>query len=634
MRQQENAIGMASLNPEQEQAAAHRDGPMLVLAGPGTGKTATLVARYARLVREDVEPGAILSITFTRMAAEQLKTRIGRITGQSPKEIAAGTFHAFCRTLLRRFPSRFGELSRRRLVDESEQLAILRNLGNAWMDGEEHLLGEISRLKDGLITPDRQAELAEMAPRAKKDAAFRLAEAYAAYERHLREANLVDFGDLIMAVVEAMKDPNFARALSGRFRYLMVDEYQDINLAQHELINGLLSAHRNLWAVGDDDQALYGWRGSDVRFILDFQRNYPGTKLVRLVRNYRSTSVIIKAANGLIANNRERLGKELISQSGAGNGAPIDIRSFATPAHEAGWIARTARNLIEAGMPPPQIAVLGRVGHHLTEIERAFEREMIPVDLAGVSRFWALPEIKIGLRAIARMTGEMMSEYGDRIPVWLEDKIGSEVRGLPFHRAAARVCDVLLRNPPGRATPERKDEWRCALEQLKDEVTACRTADELRRRIRDSFAEKESEAGAVRISSIHAAKGLEWRVVFLAGCEADLLPHKKSEDLEEERRLAFVAVTRAKESLFVSYCAERRGQDAGPSDFIEEMLSGLEPGVDYEADTAERDRVEMPSRPVIRPRPGRAMFRLWKGGTPGEGSMKPESGGASNQLPH
>src|SRR5690606_1615532 len=135
MRQQENAIGMASLNPEQEQAAAHRDGPMLVLAGPGTGKTATLVARYARLVREDVEPGAILSITFTRMAAEQLKTRIGRITGQSPKEIAAGTFHAFCRTLLRRFPSRFGELSRRRLVDESEQLAILRNLGNAWMDG-------------------------------------------------------------------------------------------------------------------------------------------------------------------------------------------------------------------------------------------------------------------------------------------------------------------------------------------------------------------------------------------------------------------------------------------------------------------------------------------------------------------
>lgn len=605
---------MASLNPEQRCAAAHRDGPMLVLAGPGTGKTATLVARFGHMVREGFDPSSFLSITFTRAAAQQLKDRMARVTGILPGSIPASTFHSFCLALLRRYPDHFGRLATRRLISDGEQNHILSEIVDGGRFGEDDVVTSISRLKDSLITPQAQAALAEKAPRARRDAEFRLAERYAAYQNRLEEGGLMDFGDLIMGAVQVLEaDRALASGLSSRFGYLMVDEYQDINLAQARLIDALLVAHDNLWAVGDDDQSLYAWRGSDVSYILDFQSRYPKAGIVRLVRNYRSTPSIISAAGVLIKKNVKRLEKDLISQTDGG--PPVDVRSFATPDLEAAWIAERIKNYLQEGRSPSSIAVLCRVGHDLTEIERALEKEWIPVNVAGAASFWRLPEVKAGLKAIAFVTKSFISEYGDHVPAWLRGRLGKLSTRGSFGQVAARVCNDLAGTAPHKLTDERREEWINSLRQLRREVESCATPDILREKIRDRIRESSSgrpnKTDSVQLCSIHAAKGLEWPVVFVAGWEEDVLPHKRADDIEEERRLAFVAMTRARDQLHLSYAVERHEKPAERSRFLDEILGSVGPGdVVCTVENQEAQVSSVGGQPVIRPRRTGAMKGL------------------------
>ncbi len=633
---------LAQLNEAQRDAVEALDGPILVLAGAGTGKTRVLTTRLAHLLRlRRVRPYEVLAVTFTNKAAREMRERVANLVGGPAEAIWLGTFHALGARMLRRHAELVGLQSNFTILDTDDQVRLLKQLLEASnIDSKRWparvLMGVIQRWKDRGLTPDKvsAAEAGDLA-------GGRLVGLYAEYQDRLRTLNAADFGDLLLHCLTLFAEhPDVLEEYQQRFRYILVDEYQDTNVAQYLWLRLLAQGHRNITCVGDDDQSIYAWRGAEVGNILRFEKDFPGAKVVRLEQNYRSTAPILAAASGLISHNEGRLGKTLWT-SGEG-GEPVTVRGVWDGEEEARVISDHIEDLQRRGRDGTPIAlqdmaILVRAGFQTREFEERFLTLGIPYRVIGGPRFYERMEIRDALaylRVIHQPDDDLAFE---RIVNWPKRGIGdatlqtlhtvARAGGISLYRAAAEIVttdDLKPRTRSSLATlmtdfarwralagegpdalphPElaetvldesgytemlmndKSPEAPGRLENLKELVTAMEEFENLAGFLEHValVMENTEKAGAdmVNIMTLHGAKGLEFDTVFLPGWEEGLFPHQRNMDengaagLEEERRLAYVGLTRAKRAAIVSFAANRRvhgqWQSAIPSRFIDEL---------------------------------------------------------------
>lgn len=569
----------ASMNPDQVEAARHREGPALVLAGPGTGKTTTLVGRYCFLVDQGVDPASIFVATFTRKAALQLKERIAARAGIATARLPIGTFHSLCLGILREVGERVGVPRDFRTIGDGQQFRVLRELKLDWPGELEELKDAIARLKDRLVGPEQARREASACRGGNAEERLLLARAYTRYQEALRRRGLFDFGDQIALAVEALREhADLRERYSDRYRYLMVDEFQDINAAQDALLQALLAGHRNLWAVGDDDQAIYGWRGSDVRYVTGFEQAHPGARVLRLQTNYRSPRAILEVADRLIRHNRRRLPKTL--EAPKATKAPVVLCRAEDEHREAQWVAHAVRKLLDAGTRPREVAVLLRTNYLTLPFETELRRAGIPFVIRGGPGFWELKEVQTVLEALWPLSQAAASSPCPWAGLpYLHERlaeVAQRTRSRPFPKLVEALAEAVAAQPPLSASDETKVRWAGAARQVAAEAREFQDVNVFLAHAATAATAPpaDEDADAVVLSTIHQAKGLEWDAVFVCACEAGLLPHEKAEDGEEERRLAFVAATRAKRFLTLSCCRSRNGRPADPSPFLAEMTRG------------------------------------------------------------
>jgi DNA helicase II / ATP-dependent DNA helicase PcrA len=629
---------LGGLNPVQQEAVLHVDGPLLVLAGAGSGKTRVIAQRIAYLVARGVDPRQILAVTFTNKAAGEMAQRVAAILASRPgggRPPLVATFHSTCARVLR---SEIHHLGYRRsfvIYDEDDRLALVRECYKE-LGLDERLLtpaaavARISRAKNQLRSPE-EVEDQVRGPREAE-----VARLYTRYAARLRAVGAVDFDDLLGLTVELFtRHPNVLDYYRNLWRYVLVDEYQDTNAAQYRLLRQLTAEHRNLCVVGDPDQSIYRFRGADLRNILDFERDFPGCRVVRLEQNYRSTGRILEIAAAVIAHNQARKEKGLWTENARGE--PARLFRARDEGEEALWIARTVAELRAEGQPLDGVAVLYRTNAQSRVLEDAFRVAGLPYHIVGSVRFYERREIKDALSYLRLVTnpaddlsfrralGAPPRGVGRTTLGRLEELAGAA--GVPLLATAANAS-AELGGRAGRALGEFASllgELRATAEAprpLGERVAAIIDGTGLREALRrEATAEAESrlenldelvvaaeefaarpEGGdlggfldsislisdvdelqearpAATLMTLHSAKGLEFPAVFLTGLEEGVFPHGRAlddeEGIEEERRLAYVGLTRAKERLFLSYAAERRlGGYAGlrePSRFLLEM---------------------------------------------------------------
>ncbi|MDG3042263.1 ATP-dependent helicase [Roseicyclus marinus] len=649
------------LNPEQRAAVEALEGPVLMLAGAGTGKTRALTARIAHLLLTGTaRPNEILAVTFTNKAAREMKLRVANLMGQPVEGMPwLGTFHAICVKLLRRHAELAGLKSNFTILDTDDQVRLMKQLILAAEIDEKRwparqLAGIIDGWKNRAVTPEK-------VPAADAGAFnHRGPELYAQYQTRLRELNAVDFGDLLLHMVTIFQaHPDLLAQYQRWFRYILVDEYQDTNVAQYLWLRLLAQGHSNICVVGDDDQSIYGWRGAEVGNILRFEKDFPGAKVVRLEQNYRSTMHILEAANGVIAHNRERLGKSL--RSVGEDGARVRLIGHWDGEEEARWVGeeieamgRGTRGM--APVSPDGIAILVRASHQMRAFEDRFLTIGLPYRVIGGPRFYERLEIRdamayfrlvvspdddlafervvntpkrgLGDKAqqviqrMARSNGVSLVE-GARLAVETGAIGGKGARELrAFVEGLARWRGLMLGGlravGPGAdddlvkdegASPERISHIELAeqildesgytamwqndktpeapgrLENLKELVKALEGFENLQgflehvSLIMDNESDDQEEK--VTLMTLHAAKGLEFPAVFLPGWEDGLFPSQRAMDesgvkgLEEERRLAYVGITRAEEVCTISFASNRRvygqWQSQMASRFVDEL---------------------------------------------------------------
>jgi DNA helicase II / ATP-dependent DNA helicase PcrA len=625
---------LRGLNAPQREAVLTTEGPVLVLAGAGTGKTAALTARLAHLVGSRLAyPSEILSVTFTNKAAREMRERVGKMIGPAVEGMPwLGTFHAIGARMLRRHAELVGLQSNFNILDTDDQLRLMKQIIQAANIDEKRwtarsLAGLIDKWKNRGLTP---AEID--AGESEAFANGRGAAIYAAYQQRLRDLNACDFGDLLLHMLVLLKtDRNVLAWYQDRFRYIMVDEYQDTNSSQYLWLRLLAQARKNICCVGDDDQSIYSWRGAEVANILRFERDFPGAKVIRLEQNYRSTPQILAAASGVIAQNGGRLGKTLWTK--ADEGEKVRVIGVWDGPEEARRVGEEIEALERAGTRADQVAILVRAQFQTREFEDRFIQIGLPYRIVGGFRFYERAEIRDALaylRLVNQPADDLAFERIVNVPKrGLGDKAVEKVHRLaraehvPLSLAAARLIETDELTPQARKALSRfitdLKRWRDMAQQLPhaelarqilDEsgYTAAlqneRTAEasgrlenlqELVRAMEDyetlgAFLEHvslvmdndaQSEEAKVTIMTIHAAKGLEFDAVFLAGWEDGVFPSQRALDegglasLEEERRLAYVAITRARRRCFILHAANRRvyGQwtSSIPSRFVGEL---------------------------------------------------------------
>lgn len=632
---------LAALNEAQADAVTHGDGPVLVLAGAGSGKTRVITHRIAWLVLErGVDPGSIVAVTFTNKAAGEMRARVASLLGGEPDRMWVGTFHALCLRMLRRDGDRAGLAPGFNVYDTDDQVALVRRIlkeDDAVDDvgGARAILSRISRAKNALESPEA-LEKRSFSPDAKLTARV-----YAAYEEGLRRANAADFDDLLLKALEildAETNPDLLTKYASRCRYLLVDEYQDTNRPQYLLVRALSGTHRNVFVVGDEDQSIYKFRGAEIRNILDFERDHPGARVVKLEQNYRSTGTILDAAGAVIANNLSRKGKRLWTENARGE--RVELFRAPDDRAEASWIARRVLALARS-RAFEEMAVLYRTNAQSRQIEEVFRRDRIPYQVVGAVQFYERKEVKdvlaylkllsnpaddvafrrivntpprgIGdgtLRAVeeaARETGTPLLaasrravEEG-RVPTRAARMLRGfldlvdELAARAAEEPAAVVLDAVLEKTKFSDHLERAHAGEAAdrIENVRALVSAAveyeKEAEDpglegfLDRSALVSDADEVGARPGVTLMTVHCAKGLEFSVVFLAGLEENLFPHARStaadDDLEEERRLCYVAMTRAKERLLLSHAFSRLQQGVpmsnAPSRFLEEIPPDL-----------------------------------------------------------
>lgn len=627
------------MNPAQREAVVHPGGPLLVLAGAGSGKTRVITHRIAWLVHQGVDPSGIVAVTFTNKAAREMRERVERLLGAGPGGPWIGTFHGLCLRILRRDGASVGLDPNFAIYDSDDQVALVRRILRAEgvddaSGSARSFLGRISRAKNAMETP-AQMEARAFAPDAKL-----VAQVYASYEAGLLRANAVDFDDILLKALalfssDAPAEPR--ERYASRCAHLLVDEYQDTNRPQYLLVKALTSVHHDVCVVGDEDQSIYRFRGAEIRNILDFERDHPGSTVIKLEQNYRSTATILDAAGAVIANNTARKGKTLWTENVRGD--RIELFHAPDDRAEAAWVAKRVQR--EGGKRAfEDCAVLYRTNAQSRSFEEIFRRERIPYQVVGAVQFYERKEVKDILAylklavnagddvAFRRIVNVPTRGLGDTTV----DAIESEARasGVTLLEAARRLVDggslgtraskmlseflATLAGFTSRAAAEPAavviegiveavafeayltrafpGEAQDRMENVRALVSA---AVEYEREVEDptllGFLDRSalvSDADAigarpgVTLMTVHNAKGLEFPVVFLAGLEENVFPHARSrenDDVEEERRLCYVAITRARERLYLSRALQRLQQGVPqsnpPSRFLEEIPDAL-----------------------------------------------------------
>lgn len=664
---------LAALNEEQRLAVQHGAGPILVLAGAGSGKTRVITYRIAWLIGcRGADPASIAALTFTNRAAREMKERVVRLVGPPAAQVTCGTFHSFAARELRRLAWVVGRTPGFAIYDQDDQARLIRSLlrevgiaGSA-ADRVPGILSWIDRLKGSGQDP------ASRTPPEGMGLAHAL-ELLALYEQRLRQADAFDFGDLIAKLVEILaRDESRVAELRRRFRHLLVDEYQDTSPAQDRLVGLLAGEQGDLMVVGDDDQAIYGWRGASADNILGFAARYPGCAVVRLQHNYRSCPPILEAANEVIRRSSTRLGKELMPVRQGG--LPVEVLGFPDDRQEAEGVAAACREHVEEGGGYGDLAIFFRTAALARRVEEALLRAAVPYSVLSGTRFYERAEVKdllawarllvnprdgvaarramtvprrgIGEATLERLAGLVAAEEltwlegarrlaaagkgraaaGLQSFVTLCEELEEEVRGLPPSRA---LVQILERNGLARALHDQGDaEARDRLANLNELLLAAAELELREPEARlSTFLEQASLAGEadtglsgerVALLTLHAAKGLEFDRVFIIGLEEGTFPlGREGTDLEEERRLCYVGMTRARERLTLTWAAQRRRfqetQICQPSRFLGELPRSVL------ATRLEREVQEEPS--------GRFGRRRRAGLGPREGSGRPLEAG-------
>ena len=616
------------LNAAQKEAVTAPDGPLLILAGAGSGKTRVISYRIAYLVEEcGVAPEQILSVTFTNKAAGEMKGRVESLIGARARGVTMGTFHSICARWLRRDISRIGYEPSFSIYDDDDQLALLKRLYvSAGLNPKQHppqaVRAAISHAKEALLTPQQYSQGA--------DTAFELAVAalYRRYQEALQDQNAVDFDDLLVLTLRVWDEaPDVLDRYQRRFRYVLVDEYQDVNRAQYLLVKLLAAQHRNLTIVGDDSQAIYGWRGADVRYILEFEHDFPECRVVRLEQNYRSTKTILAAAQAVEAGLRARREKQLWTENV--QGTPITVCRASDERDEAMFVAREVEKLRSEGLRYRDFAVMYRMNSQSRALEEALVRRRLPYQIVGGTRFYERREIKdilaylrlinnpndavsleriinVPQRGIGETSLEQLrdwaSELGIPVPHALRLLRAFEVDGESRPKTAPPFADrtrnqllgfakllsdleesartvglvelldtIILRagyreylqnDKAGEERWENVLELRSVVTDFEglDPGTGLRAFLENVSLVTDVDSLKD-EKDAVTLLTLHAAKGLEYPAVFITGMEEGIFPHSRSEgdpdEMDEERRLCYVGVTRAMQRLYLVHAEMR-----------------------------------------------------------------------------
>jgi ATP-dependent DNA helicase UvrD/PcrA len=608
-----------SLNSVQQEAVRHVDGPLLILAGAGSGKTRVLTHRVAYLLEQGVAGGRILAVTFTNKAAKEMKDRIRRLVGPHAFDCWIGTFHATCARILRHDGAAIGLDPNFVVFDDGDQVALTKEcLAELDISAEEYkprvILAAISRAKEQLLDPD--------AYRRTESGAFEevVGRVYRRYQEKLTANRALDFDDLIALTVRLLQKDAAARDYyQEKFQYVLVDEYQDINFAQYEMIREIVKKYRNISCVGDDDQSVYSWRGSDVRFILAFERDYPDAVVLKLEQNYRSTQTILDAAYQVVRHNLGRTEKKLWTEKPAGE--PIDIYEAVSEQDEADYVATTIdRAVKEAGRSYDDFAILYRTNAQSRIFEEMLLRRRVPYKLIGGPRFYERREVKdllaylrlllnpLDALSLRRVINSPPRGIGQVSMQRLDEFAAS--RQLPLFEALERVDEVPALTPRVRAAAqqfvkiirllqpyqsrlsvtaitqelidqtgfikelqkEKTIEAQARIENLEEFTTVTREFDQSADEpTLQAFLEHvalmsdvdtyQEGAAAVTMMTLHAAKGLEFPAVFLVGLEEGIFPHSRSlydaKALEEERRLCYVGITRAQRELTVTYASRR-----------------------------------------------------------------------------
>jgi DNA helicase-2/ATP-dependent DNA helicase PcrA len=624
----------ADLTEPQREAVSHVEGPLLVLAGAGSGKTRVITRRVANLLRQGIAGRNILALTFTNKAAGEMRERIEALAPRS--EVWVGTFHSLCARLLRSYSPLVGIDRGFTIYDQSDRLrAVKQTMSRLDLDEvsvpPERIDAAISRAKNDLITPD------VMDRRIGDHTDAIVAKVYRAYQQRLRESSAVDFDDLLVHLVTILKTNQDVRAhLDARFRYVLVDEYQDTNIAQYAIVRALSTDIPNLCVTGDPDQSIYGWRGANLNNILEFEQDFPGCRVVKLEQNYRSTKNILKVADHLIRFNTRRKAKSLTTENPTGN--PIELTIYSNETEEARGVAVKLLELVRDGCYKfGDIAVFCRVTALTRNFEMAFRAAKIAYQIVGGVSFYERQEVKDVL-AYLNLLGNPKDDVSFGRVVNVPPRgLGKTSLDHLAARAKALGIPLLAMAKQASAVPGLKDKAARSFRDfglLMDELAALRdhTAEEVTRRLlaltgyREYLAEEsktngeerlanidelvsaarefdrehpgasildfmeeislasavdrwKDEGGAVTLMTLHAAKGLEFPVVFIVGLEQGILPHSRvkedGRELEEERRLLFVGITRAERELYLSHCRVRefRGQRQStiPSSFLGEL---------------------------------------------------------------
>ena len=633
-------ISFESLNPMQKKAVLKTEGPVLVLAGAGSGKTGALTIRIANLIEQGVKPWNILAITFTNKAAREMRERVTAVVGDTARDIWVSTFHASCVRILRRDINKLGYDRNFSIYDTDDTKKVMKDIFNrmglSLTDKSFSImsvLSAISSAKEEMLSPADY-----MAQNSGDIRLGRIAEVYREYQKKLKESCALDFDDLIYNTVRLFREfPDVLDYYQEKFKYIMVDEYQDTNTSQYELVRLLASKYKNLCVVGDDDQSIYGWRGANIRNILDFEKDFPDTEVIKLEQNYRSTKTILKAANTVIENNEERKEKSLWTENEQGS----IIKGYCADNEydEGRFIANKIDELIMDGREYRDFAVLYRTNAQSRALEEQFIRKSIPYRLCGGTRFYDRKEIRdihaylkivanpfddvavkrvinvpkrgIGTTSIdkasdfaadnglsfyeslpafaispnAGRSGKNFALFYDMVEKLKQDK--AEMTSAEFIESVVKRTgykDMLelegtdeakmrlenIEELVSKAAEYIESSGDTSLEGFLEEVALVADV--------DSYAEDEN---SVVLMTLHSAKGLEFPVVFIAGMEDGLFPGYRSitsgdnSEVEEERRLCYVGITRAKEELFLTYARMRmqngKTQYNQPSRFLDEL---------------------------------------------------------------
>jgi DNA helicase-2/ATP-dependent DNA helicase PcrA len=629
---------LADLNPAQREAVLHTEGPVLVVAGAGSGKTRVLTRRIAHLLGAvGVKPSEILAITFTNKAAGEMRDRVTDLVGPPARAAWVMTFHSACGRILRREAQRLGYRSNFTIYDQADQIRLVKRcLEELERDPKRFtprgIHSQISNAKNTLVGPDEYTE---------RVASFydqTVAEVYDLYQKRLFASNAVDFDDMLFLTVDVLERfPEAREKWQEAFRYILVDEYQDTNHAQYRLLQLLAEKHRNVFAVGDPDQSIYGFRGADIRNVLEFEHDFPGSFTIALEQNYRSTQHILDAANGVISHNRERKEKNLWSE--LGDGDPVRVIEVEDEHAEARYVAAEIAMLVEEGFSGSEVAVFYRTNAQSRVLEDVLVRQGIAYQVIGGPRFYERAEIKdliaylqvldnpydaVSLiriatrprRGIGDSTLARLQTWADQreISLW-EATLEAETAGvgaapqkaLKSFRAtieslmsAAQELEVpeLIEEVLQRSgymeslEAERTIEAQGRIENLQELVSVAR---EWREQAQDAtlsaflqevslYSDQDAIRGdgsLVTLMTLHNAKGLEFRAVYLIGMEEGIFPHSRSieeQGIEEERRLCYVGMTRAQERLTLLHASSRMlygGRNHNlPSRFLDELPDG------------------------------------------------------------